>query len=631
LPTDQPELITGRISLHPRGFGFITVPRPHGPSDSYFVAPPDLNPFLADDLVEAEAVAGEDGRHSARALRLLERPRYRVYGQVNDSPTGLRLAVDPEVANTAWPLGRSEIAVKPGQFVIARLDDRRAVPIRIIDPDADHSLERIVARHNLSDAFPPACVHNAREVARRPHSLGARRDLREIPTVTVDAPSTRDIDDAVAVMPAGPDGALRLLVSIADVAEFVRPDSPLDQEASLRATSVYMAGRMLPMLPDELSGEWLSLLPRQDRSCLTVEMRIDPEGNITAVDVYASLIRSAARLNYQEMGEYLDRGVLSAAMAPVAPTLPWFRTAAARLGIARSRRGGVQFARDEARIQVNPVTGEPAAVEALRPTSAHLMIERFMVAANEAIATWLQARGVPALYRVHSPPEFESVSDLEEIAHNFGFATGFGGRISPLSLAAFDAQVTGTESELALRSVMMRTLGPARYTVNPGLHFGLAAPLYLHFTSPIRRYADLQVHRVIKQYLDGFRDFNPTEPAVESLGIHVNERSQAASRAERDRQRVLVARYLGTRIGATFTARITRARSFGLIAQLDKIPADGLIPVESVPGGPFRLDPRETALIGRQKRYVLGMPVEVTIAGTDPELGRVELTLVNMR
>jgi ribonuclease R len=411
----------------------------------------------------------------------------------------------------------------------------------------------------------------------------------------------------------------------------VRPGSPLDAEAQARATSVYMTGRVLPMLPEALSSEWLSLLPKQERSCLTVEMRVDPEGNLTAVDVYESLIRSAARLNYDEVGEFLDRGTLSPAMEELADVMPWFRTASARLGIARSRRGGVQFARDEARVQVNPVTGEPAAVEAHRPTSAHIMIERFMVAANEAIATWLQSRGVPALYRVHAPPDSESAADLDEIAHNFGFATGFGGKITPLSFAAFDAQVIGTESELALRSVMMRTLGPARYTVEPGLHFGLAAPLYLHFTSPIRRYADLQVHRVIKEYLGGFRDFDPRDPAVEQLGRHVNDRSHAASRAERDRHRVLLARYLGTRLGTTFTARITRARPFGLIAQLDKLPAEGLIPTESLPGGPFRLDPRETALIGRNHEYELGMPVEVTVTATDPDLGRVELGLVTRR
>jgi ribonuclease R len=624
----SPRPVTGRIDVHPRGFGFLGVqPSPTGEVISAFIPPPELAPFLADDVVTATVSQGADKRWAASGLSLLQRTRDQVYGEVVLRKGAPHLRIDKEVANTDWPLDVAGGEVQAGDAVVARVAEGKVVLLYKLEPGADRSIARVIARHGLRRDFAPEVLEAARAARSQAHTLGARRDLRSLPTVTVDAPSTRDIDDAISVLPAGTDGALRLLVSIADVAEFVTEGSVLDQAARERATSVYLAGHVLPMLPEELSAHWLSLVPREERQCLTVELRIDAEGRVTAADVYESLIRSWARLNYDEVADFLDRGVVSQAMEPVREVMPWFRAAAARLAVARSGRGGIEMSREEARFTFNLETGQVSGIENVRPTSAHKMIERFMVAANEAIGEWMLTRGLPALYRVQDEPDPQRVADLAAFAQHSGFAAGFGGRLTPLALGAFDRQISGCSAEPALRSVLRRSLGQARYTVAPSGHFGLAARWYLHFTSPIRRYADLAVHRTLKQYLRGRRDFSHQDPAVEQLAGHINARARAASRAEQDRDRVLEARLMATHVGKTYLGRITRVKPFGLIVQLDDMLVEGVVPVDALPGGPFQPDARETSLVGPGSTFTIGMPLQVKVSSTDELLGRIEFTM----
>ena len=627
-PKPPQRTVTGRITVHPRGFGFLTEENAEtGEILSAFVTPPDLNAFLSDDIATGSVTTGADGRFTASGLTLLERPRDQLFGEVVVRRDATWLRVDREVANTDWPLDTQNTPVKPGDGVVARIVDRSAVLLRTVAAGADLALEQIIARHGLRTEFDTAALQEARASIQRAHAGEGRRDLREVPTITVDAPSTRDIDDAISVLPAASDGALRLLVSIADVAEFVPNGSALDRAARERGTSTYLAGRVLPMFPEELSSHWLSLLPGEDRLCLTAEMRIDAEGRVTATDVYESVIKSWARVNYTEMAAFLDRGEVSKNLGPMRTALPWFRTAAARIAMARFRRGGVEIARDEAHIVFDAQTGNASGLDNAAPTSAHVMIERFMVAANEAIANWLRDRGVPAVYRVHDEPDPLRVSDLVAFAHNFGFEAGFGRTLSPLALAAFDHQIKGALSEAALRAVLLRSIGAARYTVFPTGHFGLAAPLYLHFTSPIRRYADLAVHRLVKQYLHGHREFIADDAEIEKLAAHINRRARVAARAETDRRRTLVARLMTAHIGESFSARIMCVRPFGLLAQLDATLAEGVIPPDALPDGPYQPDPRETAMVGPKRSFEIGMAVRVRIVSTDPVLGRIEFAL----
>ena len=617
---------TGRITVHPRGFGFLNVEGPEGESAA-FIIPPDLNPFLDGDVVSAVIVAVEGGRTSATALALVERTRTELFGAVTSHGRRRFLRVDRVVANTDWPFeeGAAE-GLEDGAFVVATLRGTHVSPVREVGAGADLGLERCVVRHGIRSAFSPEVLAAASANART-HPLGARRDLRELPTITIDAPTTTDIDDALSVMPAGPDGALRVLVSIADVDAFVPAGSSIDEEAHLRGTSVYLAGRVIHMLPEVLAGDAASLHQGRERPAITAELRINPEGRVTSVDLYESLIRSHARLTYDAVGEYLSTGASSEVPEGVRPTLRWLRTAAARLSSVRAARGGVELGRDEAYVSFDPATREPTGIEPRGETEAHRLVERLMVAANEAVAGWLVARGLPGVFRVHDQPTPDRVEMLEQFAHNFGIEAGFGPELTPRGLAAFEAQFRGSTIAPALRTVLGKTLGPARYTVHPSAHFGLAAPLYLHFTSPIRRYADLAVHRIIKRYLAGDRALVAGDPAIETLAQHINRAAYLATKAEAERHRMVVARWFASRIGERAAGNVVSVKPFGLVVQLMGTGATGTVAMDALPDGPYRVEGGGYAAVGEKRRYVVGEPLTVVIAGANEELGRVELTL----
>ncbi len=632
--------VRGRVSIHPRGFGFLRLDVPGGdlaagPQDgiprSAFIPPRALARFLDGDLVDASLIAEDDGRFAAADLDLKERPRNRLFGKVIVSRGGKRrLRPDPEVANEDWPLeGASKIA--DDAWVLAEIQGRTAVRPKLVEDD-EAPLVRVLARWSIRAAYPKAVIAAAR-ASRRANAH--RRDLRDVPTVTIDAPSTCDIDDALSVLPAQDDGAVRVLVSIADVDAWAPEGSPLDVEARIRGTSVYLPDRVIPMFPRSLSEAKASLLPDEERCALSVELRIDPEGEVRSVDVFETVIRSDARLSYEAVAAFLDEGRDDAVPAEVRETVRWLRTAAGRLSAVRAGRGGLSIVRDEARLTFDPATREPTAIEARSENSAHRLVERLMVAANEAVARWLHDRGLPALYRVHPSPVPERVASLAAFAANFGFETAFGSELTPRALAAFEAQFTTASCAPAIRAVLRRALGPARYTCQPEAHFGLAAPLYLHFTSPIRRYADLAVHRIIKRHLHGARDQVAIDGPLEELAAELNELAYRASKAEGDRLRMLAARLFAGRIGERFAGNVISVKPFGLIVQLEGTGVTGSIPIERLPGEGWRLDPQREALIrgsgSRARRYGIGAGLEVTVADADEERGEIELAIAETR
>ena len=616
--------VQGKISVNARGFGFLTFDSSR--ECSAFVAPPDLNGFLDGDRVEATLVPLEDGRCNATRLELLERERKELFGTVLFRGKRPFLKVDRLVSNTDWLLiQRSGVELREGEAWVASIRGDKLWPLRALEADADLGLERCVTRHGIRSLFEPAVLEAAERVSWG--SQRARVDLRDVPTVTIDAPSTRDIDDALSAFPPEEDGAVRVLVSIADVDAFVEEGSALDKEARLRGTSVYLAGRVIPMLPEEISSQAASLLPGCDRPTLTAELRIGPEGDITSVDVYESVINSHARLSYEAVADYLLSMEPGEIPEGVRPTLRYLRTAAARLSAVRAARGGVELAREEAYVSFDPATREPTGLEARGETMAHHLVERLMVAANEAIARWLVERGQPGLFRVHDQPAPEQVAMLAASAHNFGIEAGFGGKLTPRGLAAFEAQFRGTAVAPALRTVLGWTLGPARYTVHPGAHFGLGAPLYLHFTSPIRRYADLTVHRVLKRYLAGDRSQKAGAEPLEALGAQLNQATLRASKAENERHRMLVARLFAHRIGEEVRGNVVSVKPFGLVIQMVGTGATGTIAIDALPDGPYRVDLAGQALVSERDDFAVGDALYCLIAGTSEELGRVELTL----
>jgi len=643
---------TGTFRPHPRGFGFVDFDEAHlAPGGvvvtSCFVPPPLTAPLLDGDLVEAAFGVEDDGRGTAVAVELRERRRTEVFGVVEE---GLVLRVDPHVATARWTLeGRVE-DLPVGVAVLADVTgDRTADPSDEWDEptDGDALLERVRVRHRLPSSHPPevlaeAEAQAARDAAgrRRRADPLPRRDLRRLTTLTIDAPSSRDLDDALSVYPADLDGGIRVCVHIADVAAHVRPGTLVDEEARRAATSVYLPGWTRPMLPNRLSDEALSLVPDADRDALTVEMRLAADGEITAADVYASRIRSDVRLSYETAAAVLAGQPTDDVGPEVVEALRWLRTAGARLGVQRLRRGGVEARRVEPELAVEVVEGVAEQVAATPSNPANLLIERLMVAANESVAGWLVDRGLPGVFRVHPTPGPDAAVALEAFCAAAGFHPGFGTTLTPLGLSALSSQLDAAADETAsaVWDVLLGFLGRASYTPVAGPHFGLASPGYVHFTSPLRRYADLLVHRTVHAFLAGHREAAayPSPVELTELCAHLDAATRTASTAERQMRKslwlVTMARRVADDPDVRFSGRVTGVGPKGLFVTLDGSHVSGMVGARTPPGRGWTVSPDGLSLVDSTgSRMGYGDPVVVQIVTADVEAGQLELRLATAR
>ena len=616
--------VQGRLSVHHRGFGFIDYKEPV--IGSAFVPPRALNGFLTGDLVEVSLIDEEDGRQRAGDLKLLERKRHALFGEVTFKRSVAYIRPDPRIGNSDWLLHDAPRELEGGEWVVALVASEKMRFDRVV-PRREAPLTCILVNWGVRTDFSGEVLAELQNPLMLDTSR--RRDLRDIPTITIDAPHSRDLDDALAVLPTQADGAIRVLVSIADVDSMVSEGSAIDQEAHARMTSVYLPGYVIPMLPRKLSEDRLSLLPGHDRPALTVELRIDAQGDITSTDISRSLIRSHARLSYKQTAAYLDHGDGDGLSPEVQSTLRWLRAAAARISAVRGARGGVNLEREEVSLKLDPTSGAPLAVETYELLSSHRLVERLMVATNEAVAQWLSSRGLPAIYRVQDEPDAERVANLAEFAHNFGFETGFAGRLSPRALAAFEKQFETSTVAPQVRTVLRRVLGRARYALEPSPHFGLAAPLYLHFTSPIRRYADLVVHRVVKAHLEGAREQQTDDAKLQATAGEINEATGRARKAQTERQRCLIAQLLTQRLGERFRGSIIAVKPSRLVVQLMGLGVTGTVSMRDISGGPFRFDPARETYVSDTKQFVVGASINVIVEETDEILGQVVLKLVD--
>jgi ribonuclease R len=631
---------TGVFRPHVRGFGFVDLDAPvttpaGAPVTSCFVPPPMTAGLLADDRVAVSYDIEEDGRATATQVSLVERVRTEVFGVVEE---GLVLRLDPHLGTDRWTLeGRVE-DLPAGAAVLADVTGPRSA-----DPSdewddptsADALLERIRVRHRLRTDHPAEVLAEAEQVVGRTPRRAAvsRRDLRPLTTLTIDSPHSRDLDDALSVHPADPEGGIRVSVHIADVAAHVRPGSALDEEARRAATSVYLPGWTRPMLPPRLSEDALSLVPGADRDAITVEMRVGTDGTVTAADVYLSRIRSDTRLSYEQAAEALAGQRPEGVAEDVLDALRWLRTAGARLGVQRLRRGGVEARRVEPDLTVEVVEGEAATVAATPSNPAHLLIERLMVAANEAVAGWLLDRGLPGIFRVHPAPGPEAGPALEAFCAASGYHPGFGPTLTPLDLAALSAQLDAAadDTATAVWEVLLGFLGRASYTPVAGAHFGLASDGYVHFTSPIRRYSDLAVHRVLHAFLAGKRDAGdfPSQEEMAQLCAHLNTATRSASQAENQMRKSLWLAELATADADTsYPARVTGVGSKGVFVTLDRSRVSGMVAARDLPGRGWRPTDDGLALedaAGHRLGY--GDEVTVRIARADVESGQLELRL----
>ena len=563
-------------------------------------------------------------RYEGRTLRRLEDAPARILGVFKPGKPAGRIVPTDRRAKAEWTVGPGDdggaaaneivlaepvahhqrFGLKPARVIerLGRLGDARSVSLIAI-----HT-------HDIPTVFSDAALAEA--AGARQVELSTRRDLREVPLVTIDGEDARDFDDAVFAEPSG-DG-FRLIVAIADVAHYVQPGSALDQTARTRGNSVYFPDRVVPMLPEALSNGWCSLRPDEERGCLFVEMTIDKSGRKTQHRFGRGLMRSAARLTYEQVQQAQDRN--DSLGLPLPHLYDGFRSLLA----ARIARGTLDLDLPERKVVLDD-TGRVLSVAPRPRLDSHRLIEEFMVLANVAAAEELERLHRPCVYRIHAPPTDEKLATLRTFLSGLGISLPAGDQVHPRDLDGVLRRIAGTPEAPLVNEVMLRSQSQAAYSPDNIGHFGLALSRYAHFTSPIRRYADLLVHRSLISGLrfgnDGLADGDAAR--LPATAEHITATERRAQLAERDAVDRYLAAYMADKVGAHFAARISGVTRFGLFVTVTANGASGIVPISTLPDDFWRHDEGEQTLTGRRTRIVfrLAGDVEVRLAEASPVTG----------
>jgi ribonuclease R len=625
-------LVRGRVQGHPDGFGFL-IPDEGG--GDLFLSPWEMSKVLhGDRAVVRESGRDRRGRREGSIVEVLERAHRRIVGRLHEEhgiyfvvPEDQRISQD--ILVPAEALGGAQ----PGQVVVVEIieqPDRHIKPmgrvVEVLGSYADPGMEVEIAlrKHELPHVFPDAAEKLARKLpqAMRKTDLKGREDLRELPFVTIDGETAKDFDDSVYARGEGK--GYRLWVAIADVDHYVRHGDALDLEARARGNSVYFPRRVIPMLPEALSTGLCSLNPQVDRLCMVSEMVIGARGDIKDYRFYPAAIRSQARLTYTVVAAALD-GAPSAVPDELLPHLRDLHQLYAVLARARERRGAIDFDTVETRMEFDE-NGKISAILPVARNDAHRLIEECMLAANVCAADFLHSSEHATLYRVHAGPTPEKLADLREFLREFGLHLGGGDKPRAKDYARLREEIRGRPDYALLQTVLLRSLQQAVYSPENLGHFGLAYSAYTHFTSPIRRYPDLLVHRAIKAVLRGgsYEADNWSE-----LGEHCSQTERRADEATRDVEAWLKCYYMRERIGETFEATISGVAGFGIFVALDEVHVEGMVHVSELGNDYFQFDAARRQLLGERtgRRFRLGDRVKVTLVRADLETTRLDFVL----
>ncbi|MCF7984970.1 MAG: ribonuclease R [Thiohalocapsa sp.] len=624
------DLIAGRVIGHPDGFGFV---KPDDGGDDLYLYPKEMRSLFHGDRIVAR-VTGRDrrGRLEGAVVEVLERSTSSVVGRLNsESGVGFVVPDNKRLAHDIIIPSDRLMGAQQGQIVLAEITDqptKRTQPIgRIVEVLGDHmgpGMETDIAirAHDLPIEWPEEVQAQVAGLSEEvpEHAKEGRTDLRSTPLVTIDGADARDFDDAV-YCERKPKG-WKLLVCIADVSAYVTPDSALDREGQKRGNSVYFPDRVIPMLPEVLSNGLCSINPAVDRLCMTCELYVSLEGKVTRSRFFEGVMRSHARLTYDQVAGMLVDGDpdLCEQHAELLPHLHELYALFQVLLEARNQRGAIDFDTVETKFVFN----EAKRIERIEPTvrnDAHRIIEECMLAANVAAARLFQRKKMPALFRIHQTPKEEKLSDLREFLAELGLNLPGGNKPTAKDYQTLLQAVKGRPDAHLIQTVLLRSMQQAMYSSDNVGHFGLAYDAYTHFTSPIRRYPDLIVHRIIKHILAAgtAADLEYSKAELQQTGEHCSGTERRADEATRDAEDWLKCEYMQDKLGEEFDGTITSVQGFGIFVELDDVYVDGLVHITALDNDYYHFDPVGHRLTGERtgQVYRLGDRLRVKVAAVN--------------
>ena len=651
---EKMDLVVGRLQANPSGFGFVVpehadrAQKAQGRTDIY-IAPANLMEAMHGDRVVARIERQSERGPEGRIIRILQRSQESVVGrfELDGSKLGFVVPFDRRVVTDIQVPGGQWSSAEPGDMVVVEITRwptatrgpaGRVVEVlgRIDEPGVDTQI--VIRKHGIPDVHPEDAVEEARRLgaAVKERDLRGRTDFRPVTTVTIDGEHARDFDDAITIERLA-NGNYWLGVHIADVSHYVREGSALDEAAYERGTSVYFPERAVHMFPSELATGLCSLNPQVDRLVQSCLMEVDRRGNVVRYEMHDGVINSDARMTYTDVNAILtDRAPhVMAAYVELVPMFELMHELFEILNARRRRRGSIDFDLPETEV----VLSELGEIEAIVPSErnvAHRLIEEFMLLANETVAAHLVTRGVPALHRVHEAPDVKKVEDFEAFITTLGYSLAAHGHVlRPKHFQKLIDRMRGTPEERPIAALMLRTMQKARYDPVSLGHFGLATEHYTHFTSPIRRYPDLVVHRMLRESRQGGIADARREELEEDLpetARHTSERERRADEAERELLQWKKVRFMADKVGDEYDGYITGVAPFGLFVELIEHFVEGLVHISSMADDYYRFVEQQHLLRGEntKRMYRLGDKVLVQVVRVDMERRQVDLGLVEI-
>ncbi|MDR3560208.1 MAG: ribonuclease R [Negativicutes bacterium] len=643
---ERMNLIIGTLTASEKGYGFVISEDPQ--EADVYIPVEAMQSAMHHDRVVARLHQGQAATGRAREgeiIRIVRRANQKIVGTFEHSRHFA--FVTPDEARI-----RQDVFVPRGQYGGAKNGDKVVVEItkwpekkrsaegqvvEVLGHKGDPGLEilSIIKKHNLPTAFPPEVEQAAigvRETISADELVG-RRDLRELPVVTIDSEDAKDLDDAVYVERLK-NGRYLLGVHIADVSYYVRENTPLDNEARERGTSVYLVDRVLPMLPHRLSNGICSLNAGEDRLTLSAHMEIDHRGNVMHYEIFPSVIKVRTRLSYNVVRRILaeDDEELKKEYQPLLERLADMERLCHLLRDRRMRRGAIDFDFPELKVKLDE-QGQPVEIVKRTRSIAESIVEEFMLVANETVAEHMFRLEMPFVFRVHEEPEAEKMAKLNNLLHNFGQALGGNPEsVQPMALQKVLGRIAGRPEERIVSTVMLRSLKQARYEAQNLGHFGLAAPYYTHFTSPIRRYPDLIVHRILRETFShgdvSAKRRQKLAAMLPEIALHSSQRERAAAEAERDTVDLKKVEYMARFVGDEFSGFISGVTAFGMFVELEN-GVEGLVHVSSMDDDYYHYAEERYELVGGRtaKVYRLGNEVKVVLVKVNPEERTIDFAL----